>query len=393
MQQPHPLLHIGNTLACIISRRQFRICLTIKEILPPLDPRHTPKQVRFGNGPRPQFRLGSCVGPSRMATKGRSGMPPCRQELQRPVRCPFSKGCATFTETGPVRALETGARACRGRPSRAAPFLSLPRQRRARCGGAPMETGNRFSRCLLDQKDEEARRARRLRRRTLLLAILIQAILLTLLCLRPLFGAQELRLMARLVPLAPWKGQPGAHHPAPAPHPAAPHHLLYPNLLPPDFVFPRAHPAEQLQTDDAPDVGPISDLPSGGGFGDPNGLVPIPGLPGPIPPAPPAQRHEVEALPRGPRLVPSVIQQALLLVRVEPQYPALARQLRLEGTVQIRAVIATDGSVQSVEVLSGHPLLAQAARDAILRWRYRPTTLGGHAVEVETLITVIFKMH
>src|SRR5208282_2215084 len=153
-----------------------------------------------------------------------------------------------------------------------------PVRLRARSGGAPMETGNRFSRCLLDQKDEEARRARRLRRRTLLLAILIQAILLTLLCLRPLFGAQELRLMARLVPLAPWKGQPGAHHPAPAPHPAAPHHLLYPNLLPPDFVFPRAHPAEQLQTDDAPDVGPISDLPSGGGFGDPNGLVPIPGL-------------------------------------------------------------------------------------------------------------------
>jgi len=256
-----------------------------------------------------------------------------------------------------------------------------------------METGNRFSRCLLDQKDEESRRARRLRRRTLLIAILIQAFLLTLLCLRPLFGAQELRMRARLVPLPPWKGQPGAHAPAPAPHHAAPHHLLYPNLLPPDFVFPRAHPAEQLQTDDAPDVGPISDLPPGGGFGDPNGLIPLSGQLGPVRPPSPAPPREEEAPRHGPRLVASEIQQALLVVRVEPQYPALARQIRLEGTVQIRAVIGKDGTVQSAEVLSGHPWLAQAARDAILRWRYRPTLLRGQAIEVETLITVIFRMH
>jgi protein TonB len=254
-----------------------------------------------------------------------------------------------------------------------------------------MEAGIRFSRCLLDQKDEESRRARRLRRRTLLIAILIQTILLTLLCLRPLFGAQELHLSARLVPLPPWKGQPGAHGAAPAPHHAAPHHLLYRNLVLPDFAFPRAHPAEHVQTDDAPDIGPNSDLPPGGGIGDPNGFIPIPGLPGPVRPTPPPPR-DVEAPPRGPRVVPPEIQQALLVVRVEPQYPALARQTRLEGTVQIRAVIGTDGSVRSAEILSGHPWLAQAARDAILRWRYRPTLLRGQPVEVETLITVIFRM-
>ncbi len=255
-----------------------------------------------------------------------------------------------------------------------------------------METGNRFSRCMLDQKGEESRRARRLRRRALLLSILIQALLLTLLILRPLFGAQELHMTARIVPLPPWKGQPGAHAPAPAPRHAATHHLLYRKFLPPDFVFPRAHPAEQVQTEDAPDVGPVSDLPQGAGMGDPNGLIPIPGLPGPVLPAPPPPR-EVKAPQRGPRLVPSEIQQALLVVRVEPQYPALARQIRLEGTVQFRAVIATDGTVQSVQVLSGHPWLAQAARDAILQWRYRPTLLRGQAIEVETLITVIFRMH
>lgn len=82
----------------------------------------------------------------------------------------------------------------------------------------------------------------------------------------------------------------------------------------------------------------------------------------------------------------------MLVVRVEPQYPVLARQIRLEGTVQIRAIIARDGSVQSLEVLSGHLLLAKAARDAILQWRYRPTLLRGQPIEVETLVTVRFKM-
>jgi protein TonB len=100
----------------------------------------------------------------------------------------------------------------------------------------------------------------------------------------------------------------------------------------------------------------------------------------------------VETPPPGPRVVPPEIQQALLVVRVEPQYPVLAKQIHLEGTVQIRAIIGKDGSVQSAEILSGHPWLAAAARDAILRWRYRPTLLRGEAVEVETLVTVIFRL-
>ena len=82
----------------------------------------------------------------------------------------------------------------------------------------------------------------------------------------------------------------------------------------------------------------------------------------------------------------------MLVTRVEPQYPGIAKQAHIEGVVQLRAVIAKDGSVQSLEVLSGNILLAKAARDAIVQWRYRPTLLRGEPVEVETLITVIFKM-
>jgi len=244
---------------------------------------------------------------------------------------------------------------------------------------------------LLDQKDEESRRARRLRRRTLLLSILIQALLLTLLLLRPLFGAQELHMTARLVPVPPWRGQPGA--PAAATH-RPPRAHVRPTILPPSHMIfnPVRRPAPPEDADSSLDGDPAHVGPGSEGPGNPDGLIPLGGLPGPLRPDPPPPPREVERPQRGPLIVVPEIQQARLVVRVEPQYPALAKQIRLEGTVQIRAVIGKDGTVQSVEILSGHPLLARAAQDAILRWRYTPTLLRGEPVEVETLITVIFKM-
>jgi protein TonB len=86
------------------------------------------------------------------------------------------------------------------------------------------------------------------------------------------------------------------------------------------------------------------------------------------------------------------VKEALLIHRVEPHYPALARQMRLEGTVRLHAIIGIDGAVRELEVESGHPLLARAAREAVLQWRYRPTRLNGEPVEVETTIEVIFEL-
>ena len=86
-----------------------------------------------------------------------------------------------------------------------------------------MDAGNRFSRCLLDRRDEESQNARRLRRRTLLLAILIQALILTLLMLRPLLGAQQVPLLARLAPLPPWKAASVGADPGVRPHSAIRH--------------------------------------------------------------------------------------------------------------------------------------------------------------------------
>lgn len=84
--------------------------------------------------------------------------------------------------------------------------------------------------------------------------------------------------------------------------------------------------------------------------------------------------------------------EARLVHRVQPDYPMPARILHLAGTVELEAIIGTDGSIRQLEVLSGNPILAQAAREAVQQWRYQPTLLNGQAVEVETHITVTFVM-
>jgi protein TonB len=83
---------------------------------------------------------------------------------------------------------------------------------------------------------------------------------------------------------------------------------------------------------------------------------------------------------------------AMLIYRVDPIYPALARQIHKEGRVELHARIATDGSVQSLEVVGGDPLFFQSALQAVRQWRYRPTILNGQPVEIDTHITVIYTM-
>lgn len=82
---------------------------------------------------------------------------------------------------------------------------------------------------------------------------------------------------------------------------------------------------------------------------------------------------------------------AQLAHRVEPVYPRIAIITHQEGQVQLHAIIAKDGSIRSLEVMSGVPLLASAAMDAVKQWRYLPYKLNGEPVEVETFITVNFR--
>ena len=86
------------------------------------------------------------------------------------------------------------------------------------------------------------------------------------------------------------------------------------------------------------------------------------------------------------------VAKARLTRQVRPQYPPLARQARIQGTVKLSAVISKDGSIQKLEVMSGHPLLVPAALAAVTQWRYKPTLLNGEAVEVLTNIDVNFTL-
>lgn len=82
----------------------------------------------------------------------------------------------------------------------------------------------------------------------------------------------------------------------------------------------------------------------------------------------------------------------LLMKKVTPQYPPLARQARIQGAVVLHAVIGKDGKVQNLQVVSGHPMLTQAAIQAVRQWQYKPYFLNGQPVEVDTSITVNFSL-
>jgi TonB family protein len=77
---------------------------------------------------------------------------------------------------------------------------------------------------------------------------------------------------------------------------------------------------------------------------------------------------------------------------VPPIYPPAARAKGIQGKVTMHAIIAKDGSVSQLEVMSGIPILAKAAMDAVRQWKYRPTLLNGEPVEVDTTIDVIFTL-
>jgi TonB family protein len=95
----------------------------------------------------------------------------------------------------------------------------------------------------------------------------------------------------------------------------------------------------------------------------------------------------------GPIRVGGNVQAARALYKVPPEYPEEARKKGISGTVRLHVIVAKDGSIKQLEVMSGHPLLQQAALDAVRQWRYQPTLLNGSPVEVDTTIDVIFSLN
>ena len=134
------------------------------------------------------------------------------------------------------------------------------------------------------------------------------------------------------------------------------------------------------------DTAPPGALPSSAFASSGPGALPLgPGTP----PILPRVRQE---RPVGPIHVSSGVAAGQLIVPIQPRYPAIARTTGTQGTVVVAALISTDGHIADVRVLSGPPMLVPAAVDAIRQARYRPWTLNGQPVEVETTINIVFSL-
>ena len=238
--------------------------------------------------------------------------------------------------------------------------------------------------CLVEGNPEQRRRERRMRRRALVLSILIQASVLAALVLLPLFGKTEHLALAVSTPVPPYSPYTGSSRDPGVQHP----HRRLPTAS--RFYLRPVIPRTIVTHDPGPsDEGP-DDLPQGGGPGIPGapvGLIPIQDARAAVPP-PPAEQHV--ARPTVVRM--THLDPAMLIYRVDPLYPVLPKQMHKEGRVELHARIATDGSMQSLEVVGGDPMFFQSALEAVRQWRYRPTILNGQPVEIDTHMTVIYTM-
>jgi protein TonB len=86
------------------------------------------------------------------------------------------------------------------------------------------------------------------------------------------------------------------------------------------------------------------------------------------------------------------VSQGLLLKKVQPAYPSSALRMRTEGGVKLLATIGKTGNVTEVKVVSGEPLLTQSAVEAVKQWKYKPYLLNGAPVEIQTEISINFKL-
>jgi protein TonB len=243
-----------------------------------------------------------------------------------------------------------------------------------------------LDRCLVDGDKAGASNSRRLRRKALGISFALETAALTLLIIAPLLTsvAQPNFSNTAFVPFV----FSSAHAQHPAEHTSNPTHIRLNNVSKGIAYTVGIRPVPPPMTEE-----PDNAIPSGELLLGPVGpeALPVVGVRAPGPPEPP--RDEIKkSVEKGPLRLSEPVVEAQLISRIEPRYPALALQTRLQGAVRLQAIISRDGRITSLEVLSGHPLLVQAALDAVRQWRYRPTLLHGEPVEVETSITVNFRM-
>jgi protein TonB len=221
---------------------------------------------------------------------------------------------------------------------------------------------------------------------TVVLSMIFQVAFLAVLILIPLIYTEALpkTMMATLLVAPPPPPPPPPPPIAQVVHVKPQVHLMDAGKL----VTPKVIPKDiKIIKEDAPDMSGMQGGVVGGVAGGQMGGV-IGGVIGGVGAAPPPPKPTQQRIRQG-----GQVQAAKLTNKVTPMYPPLARQTRISGTVRLHAIIAKNGSVEQLEVISGHPLLVQAALDAVRQWKYQPTTLNGDNVEVDTTIDVIFSLN
>lgn len=258
--------------------------------------------------------------------------------------------------------------------------------RSAKTGPDRASTPTVLGRCLVEADPGTTLLARRSRRRAFGVSLAIELLLLGLAAAAPfLTGVAQPQLKRVLRPQFTFFGDRPEHKPAqnrvpPLTAPAA--GISNPILQSAPVPTMVSHfsseepslPALDFPGEDEPGAIRVTDLAS------------MPLLVAPPPIAPPGQqeKHRVK--------MSEGLLEAQLISRIDPKYPFLAIQTKTQGTVRLHAIINRDGRITSLDAVSGHPLLVKAALDAVREWRYRPTLLNGEPVEIETSITVIFRL-
>src|SRR5581483_569135 len=222
---------------------------------------------------------------------------------------------------------------------------------------------------------------------TALASFTLQAMLVGLVLLMPLIYTQGLPTFKLLAGVSPILAPP-APAPAAPPTGARSSRASQSNMSLMGLVAPPRIPDQIAHIDESTAPPPIgaSELGVAGSTGD-SRLGTVLGATGtggtvlPPPPPKPVSRPVTRT---------SNMMEGYLVHRVQPAYPPLARAARIQGPVQLRALISKQGTIGNLQVTTGHPMLVAAAVQAVRQWRYRPYILNGDPVEVETQITVNF---
>ncbi len=221
---------------------------------------------------------------------------------------------------------------------------------------------------------------------TTFLSFGFRAMAVSLLLLVPLIWVQgpKLEWLERTHFLEPPSAMPapqtmGQRHPTQSATNVSGHHLIEPQSIPNQVAV-----LNEQSIAAAPDIDQVPGVPGGTELARGGGRVWR------------AIGNNVDAFSPPPTPMPahplrlSHMDEGNLIYRVQPVYPELARQVRIQGPVHLRAIISKTGAIENLQALSGHPMLIPAALNAVRQWRYRPHLLNGQPVEVETEITVNF---